>query len=49
MVTNQQKLAGYVNAENVTYFHSFGVEQFKMKLENSLEIKINKYLYNTSI
>ena len=30
----------YVNNNNVTYFHSFGVELFQKKLKNSLEIKI---------
>ena len=29
-----------MNAENVTYFDSFGVEHIKKKIENSLEIKI---------
>ena len=33
-------VALYVNAKNVTYFDSFGVEYIPKKLENSLEIKI---------
>ena len=32
-------IALYENAENVTYFDSFGVEHISKKLENSLEIK----------
>ena len=33
-------VAFYLNAENVTYFDSFGVNIFQKKLANSLEIKI---------
>ena len=29
----------YVNAENVTYFDSFGIEHILKKIENSLEIE----------
>ena len=37
-------IALYVNAENVTYFVCFGVEQIpkkKKKIENTLEIKVS--------
>ena len=32
-------IALYANAENLTYFDSFGLDIFKKKFENSLEIK----------
>ena len=33
-------IALYVNAKNITYFDSFGVEHVPKKIDNSLEIKI---------
>ena len=34
-------IALYVNAKNVTYFDSFGMNIFQKKLENPLEIKLS--------
>ena len=35
----------YVNAENVTYFHGFGVKHMPCKLDNSLEIKVLQRIF----
>ena len=38
-------IALYANAENLTYFDSFGLDIFKKKFENSLEIKILQRIF----
>ena len=38
-------IALYVNAKNVTYFNSFGVNIFQKKLKNSIEIKTLKKIF----
>ena len=38
-------IALYVNAENVTYFDSFGVEHIRNFIGNSLEIKILQRIF----
>ena len=38
-------IALYVNAENVTYFDSFGVKHIPKEIGNSLEIKILQRIF----
>ena len=39
------RIALYVNAENVTYFDSFGVENIQKKLKNHRKQSYNKKIY----